>query len=76
MSELASVSSRRKCPLTPLENEFGRRGGQAGYEGGFVEHYLVPILYPGVMPGSLVVKYLDDNAALDRLSIWCDGVAE
>lgn len=34
------------CPLTPLENEFRRRAGQAGYEGGFVEHYVLGWLYP------------------------------
>ena len=34
------------CPLTPLENEFRLRGGEAGYSGGFIEHYLLPILYP------------------------------
>jgi len=34
------------CPLTPLENELRRRGGEAGYGGGFVEHYLLPALYP------------------------------
>jgi Protein of Unknown function (DUF2784)/DoxX-like family len=34
------------CPLTPLENAFALRAGQAGYQGGFIEHYLVPILYP------------------------------
>jgi hypothetical protein len=34
------------CPLTPLENWLRRRGGAAGYEGGFIEHYLIPILYP------------------------------
>ena len=34
------------CPLTPLEVEFRHRAGEAGYEGGFVEHYLSPILYP------------------------------
>lgn len=37
------------CPLTPLENEFRERGGQAGYEGGFIDHYLVPLLYPGAL---------------------------
>lgn len=35
------------CPLTPLENDLRRAAGEAGYEGGFVEHYLLPILYPG-----------------------------
>lgn len=34
------------CPLTPLENELRRRGGQAGYAGGFIEHYAVSVLYP------------------------------
>jgi hypothetical protein len=34
------------CPLTPLENHFARLAGTAGYEGGFIEHYLVPIIYP------------------------------
>lgn len=34
------------CPLTPLENEFSLRAGGAGYQGGFIEHYLVPIIYP------------------------------
>lgn len=34
------------CPLTPLENRFRQAGGEAGYEGGFIEHYLVPLIYP------------------------------
>ena len=34
------------CPLTPLEVWLRRRGGEAGYEGGFVEHYITAALYP------------------------------
>ena len=34
------------CPLTPLENSFRARGGEAGYSGGFIEHYVIPALYP------------------------------
>lgn len=34
------------CPLTPLENHLRRLGGERGYAGGFVEHYLVPMVYP------------------------------
>lgn len=34
------------CPLTPLELEFRRRAGEAGYTGGFIEHYLLPVMYP------------------------------
>ncbi len=34
------------CPLTPLENSFRARGGEADYTGGFIEHYIQPLLYP------------------------------
>ena len=34
------------CPLTPWENALRRAAGEAGYQGGFVEHYLLPVLYP------------------------------
>ncbi|GBD32091.1 MAG: hypothetical protein KatS3mg081_2192 [Gemmatimonadales bacterium] len=34
------------CPLTPLENHFRRLAGQSGYQGGFIEHYIVPLIYP------------------------------
>ena len=34
------------CPLTPIENALRRAGGAAGYSGGFVEHYIVPVIYP------------------------------
>jgi uncharacterized protein DUF2784 len=34
------------CPLTPLENALRARGGEAGYSGGFVEHYITATIYP------------------------------
>ena len=34
------------CPLTPLEVELRRQAGEQGYRGGFVEHYVLPTLYP------------------------------
>jgi len=34
------------CPLTPLENRLRALGGESVYSGGFVERYLLPILYP------------------------------
>jgi hypothetical protein len=43
------------CPLTPLEWNLRARAGEAGFEGGFLERYLDPILYP---------------ADWDRLHIW------
>ena len=34
------------CPLTPWEVSLRKAAGQEGYSGGFVEHYLTPIIYP------------------------------
>ena len=34
------------CPLTPLENRLRIKGGEAGYQGGFVEKYILPVIYP------------------------------
>jgi hypothetical protein len=34
------------CPLTPLENWLREQGGGAGYSTGFIEHYVMPVLYP------------------------------
>ena len=44
------------CPLTPLENSLRARGGEAGYSGGFIEHYVQPVLYPaGLTRGTQIV---------------------
>ncbi len=34
------------CPLTPLEKSLRAAAGESGYEGGFIDHYLLPVLYP------------------------------
>ena len=34
------------CPLTPLEVALSQRAGRAGYVGGFIDHYVVSLLYP------------------------------
>ena len=34
------------CPLTFWEIELRRRGGEAGYTGGFIDHYITGCLYP------------------------------
>lgn len=65
------------CPLTPLENHWRALAGQAGYAGSFVEHYLVPVLYPlGLTPaiqawlgGGVVALNLLVYAAVARR--WC-----
>jgi len=43
--ELAGLT----CPLTPLENYFRGRAGDAEYTASFIEHYLLPMLYPSAL---------------------------
>ena len=44
------------CPLTPLENSLRRSAGAQGYEGGFIEHYILPLIYPaGLTPRVQIV---------------------
>ena len=67
------------CPLTPLEMVLRRRGGEAGYAGGFVEHYVLPVLYPtaltrpvqvalgaGVVLANVAIYWLVRRAARSR----------
>jgi hypothetical protein len=40
------------CPLTPWEQALRAQAGQVGYPGGFIERYILPVLYPqGLTPG-------------------------
>ena len=42
--------------MTPLENSLRRSGGEAGYSGGFIQHYIQPVLYPaGLTRGTQLV---------------------
>ena len=34
------------CALTPLENSLRQAAGESGYSSSFIEHYLVPLIYP------------------------------
>ncbi len=34
------------CPLTPLEQSLRASAGQSGYEGDFIEHYVLAAIYP------------------------------
>lgn len=44
------------CPLTPLENALRTKAGLGPYGGGFIEHYLLPVIYPpGLTPGMQTV---------------------
>ena len=62
------------CPLTPLEQSLRASAGQAGYAGGFIEHYLLPVLYPAgltqrvqLVLGSLVIAV---NVVVYGLLLW------
>ncbi|MCY1516441.1 hypothetical protein D9M68_510710 [compost metagenome] len=45
------------CPLTPLENRLRRRAGAEGYAGGFIEHYLLPLIYPGNLTDGMQLAF-------------------
>jgi hypothetical protein len=49
------------CPLTPMENYLRERSGSSGYQGEFIEHYVVPLLYPAHLT--------------PRIQIWLGGLA-
>ena len=34
------------CPLTPIEQRLWDQAGRHGYDGGFIDHYIAPVLYP------------------------------
>jgi hypothetical protein len=36
----------RICPLTTWENQLRQSAGDSGYADSFVEHYLLPVIYP------------------------------
>jgi len=45
----------RVCPLTPLEVTLRLRAGEAGYSGGFVAHYVIPVIYPSGLTAAIQV---------------------
>jgi hypothetical protein len=62
------------CPLTPLENHWRRLAGEMGYPGGFVEHYVVAVLYPDGLTRRLQiglgVLVLAVNVAIYAWALW------
>ncbi|MEW6414660.1 MAG: DUF2784 domain-containing protein [Pseudomonadota bacterium] len=57
------------CPLTPLENTLRAQAGEAGYRGGFVEHYLLPVLYPAQLTPA-VQLWLGTGVVVVNLAIY------
>lgn len=62
------------CPLTPLENRLRVAAGKTGYDGGFIQHYLGPLVYPQGMPRRLErvagVAILAWNAVVYACIFW------
>jgi hypothetical protein len=55
------------CPLTPVEGYLRERGGTAAYSGDFVEHYILPILYPASLTR-------DTQALMGSLALAVNGL--
>jgi hypothetical protein len=62
------------CPLTPLEQVLRAAGGEAGYHGGFVEQYILPVLYPAALDSHMQLALgsfvLVINVALYGWLLW------
>lgn len=43
------------CPLTPLENWLRQATGDESYAGGFIQHYIVPLVYPGAITRNMQI---------------------
>ena len=64
------------CPLTPLENWLRVRGGAPSYDTGFLEHYLLPVLYPVAMTRGLQIAtgiFVVVANALVYWRVWRDA---
>lgn len=70
------------CPLTPLEVWARLRAGETGYSGGFIEHYLLPVVYPAVLTREeqialgalvLIVNALVYGWMIGRRLVWRSG---
>ena len=58
------------CPLTPLENALRQAAGETAYAGGFVEHYVVPVLYPPDLTHTVQVVLGSVVLLLNVLVYW------
>lgn len=60
------------CPLTPLENHFRKLAGEQGFAGGFIQHYLLPAIYPDELTRAIQIG-LGVFVVLVNVAIyaWC-----
>ena len=62
----------RICPLTPLENRLREASGGGAYQGDFIAHYLIPVVYP---PGLTREIQLALGVALVLINVVVYGIA-
>ncbi len=69
------------CPLTPLEKQLRERAGNSSYEGGFMEHYLNGVIYPGrfttlarLAVAALIVGGYAALVARNRRRTWTSAI--
>ncbi len=58
------------CPLTPWEKNLRSLAGQDGYEGDFVGHYLLPLIYPSGLTRPIQVGLAALVLAINVLLYW------
>jgi hypothetical protein len=57
------------CPLTPLEKRLRMAGGESSYSGGFIEHYIEPIIYPPGLTPTIQV-FLGIGVVVINISVY------
>jgi len=58
------------CPLTHLENLFLAKGGLYPYHSGFIEHYIIPVVYPSFLTRKIQFLFGMGVLAVNTLIYW------
>jgi hypothetical protein len=58
------------CPLTPIENYLRERAGLAAYPGDFMEHVVLPLLYPARLTRGIQILLGSLALAVNGLVYW------
>ncbi len=66
--------AHKQCPLTPWEQSLRAMAGESGYSGGFIDHYLMPLIYPQGLTADISIALglavLLINSLVYALLIW------
>lgn len=58
------------CPLTAWENALRQAAGSSGYSGGFIEHYVWPLIYPAGLTASIQIVLCAVVLLVNGLVYW------